>query len=600
MKVFSKDDFFNETAETLGMGNSLTGFRLSEFIHEKPIGISYPLDRYRPVLVYRDVYLINFYDEKLIIYYDKKKDELIESIHQKISASFKGNMKHHKTSTTIEIKACSLDYSENEVNIENKHLLSYLDTIQPYFKPGKRPSLLSMAFKCAKYDHKCIGKYNVTDYLAKFGLEVQYKTKTLPLASFDIRTNLEKARSISSTITGELMENLLISVLSNPSIDFQNAIEAAKKGVVRHIRGYTMFTEKEKLADVCETITDHVFLYIKEVARNLNFHSFSDEHENAYHTLTNSFCIRSSPDLIANENELYDIKVRSVLGSSPKQLFLYARGFEQNYGPLHKCGIINLFTNELILYEFDDLHQEIKDSPVPDFMISKYFDYHIGRDEYQIMRTPSQPFPPHKLEIVYCYGTIARKKKAFHEFIKTRDFVLDDPSTNFDRIWKIWDTKKKEINHAINTCQWEITTFETLTKLEKERSVQCSLYAISLSIDDDDVEFLKKFNYEKVFLLREIPIPETMKPYVVQYVDLDQWNYDDYERPISETLRRSRIGKYINIKSYKRKVYEDEEHHLYYRYGPNGKNHMEITSLMISLDDLFTESGDNRIKWEDE
>ena len=126
------------------MGNSLTGFRLSEFIHEKPIGISYPLDRYRPVLVYRDVYLINFYDEKLIIYYDKKKDELIESIHQKISASFKGNMKHHKTSTTIEIKACSLDYSENKVNIENKHLLSYLDTIQPFFKPGKRPSLFSM------------------------------------------------------------------------------------------------------------------------------------------------------------------------------------------------------------------------------------------------------------------------------------------------------------------------------------------------------------------------------------------------------------------------------------------------------------------------
>ena len=43
LKVFSKDDFFDETAETLGMGNSLTGFRLSEFIHEKPIGISYPL-----------------------------------------------------------------------------------------------------------------------------------------------------------------------------------------------------------------------------------------------------------------------------------------------------------------------------------------------------------------------------------------------------------------------------------------------------------------------------------------------------------------------------------------------------------------------------
>lgn len=109
-----------------------------------------------------------------------------------------------------------------------------------------------------------------------------------------------------------------------------------------------------------------------------------------------------------------------------------------------------------------------------------------------------------------------------------------------------------------------------------------------------------RLSYEKVFFLREIPIPEAMKPYVVQYVDLDNWYYDDYERPISETSRRSRIGKYINIKSYKRKVYEDEEHHLYYRYGPKGKNHMEITSLMISLDDLFTESGDNRIKWEDE
>lgn len=458
----------------------------------------------------------------------------------------------------------------------------------------RRPSHITRDYVLSNYDRKCIGRFNVTEYVKKFGLNIEYETAITPLASFDIRSELEVPRSISSDITGEMLENILTVVLSNPSISFDDAMEKGKRGAIRHALGYTNYIDEEKIDTVRNSISKRVFDYIKEVAVNLHVHSFTDEKLNAYYTLTNTYCIRSSPDLIINENEVYDVKVvNSINNNMIKQLFMYARGFEQNYCPLSKCGIINLYTNELVIYNFKDLHKEIADKTDVEFALSKHFN---SLYEESVSNHPMKvtTFPKHELEIVYCYGVKSEKKAKFHQFLKTRDFVLDDPSIEFDRIWTV--IEDENMFHAINTCHMEID-LTSADELES-KSVQCSRFAISMFPTDTDVEFMKKFNYEKVFVLREIPIPDSMKDYVIQYINLDEWNYNDYSRPITEELKRSRIGKRIRINKYRRLVYEDENHNLYYRTGTQGRVRNPITSLMICLDDLFTDESDPRIKYE--
>lgn len=546
-------------------------------------GISFQIDRYRPIIVFKSAYLVNYYDENVAILTSDINSLYTQLLEMKREAEVQSEVVYIK-------KTCADDWSEHEVVIEGT-ILDKLTSIKDHFKPIRRPKLLHYGYLSNRYG-KIDNRYNVTTYVKRYGVSVKCKKTVVPLCRFDIKKELDEARAISAAFVGSVMEPLLIKAIRG-AVDLSSLDRSISDGV-QHMMKYGELADNDMVTRIKAALRKPTIIqYVKDVAKTLNLSSVTDETENGYFTLTKTFCLRSSPDLITADS-VYDVKVTSTPLKEAQQLYLYARGFEQNYGPLKRCGTINLFTNELTLYEFEDLHREINDKPHITFNLSRHFDdklsFHLGNALMQ----KDVPESKHDLSIVYCQGTLYGSVVKFHRYLKTREFVLNDPSTQFDAIWSHMGSDGKF--YSINVRSED--TFEgtePLTSPSDKTQKQMSRYALSMDKTDTDVDFMKKYNYERVYLLRSIPVPDSMKPYIMQYIDLDTWNYDDYEYPIEKELKDSLVGMYINMKHYKRLVQKDEKGNLYYVFGQKGTR-MPITSLMMALDELFGYEPDSRSK----
>lgn len=179
----------------------------------------------------------------------------------------------------------------------------------------------------------------VTKYILNHSFELKYKVQSSTLCDFNICDDLNIIRSkISASKCGKLIEIILCERVKFFNKDLSNVIRSF--GIEPSY------------------ISDNIYNYIDNVIHKLNLNMIQTQRKFTFHI--NNDTLIACPDIISNDDEIYDIKVVNQVSSKniDKQLYLYYHGFKQAYKKPTKCGIINLYTNMLVEYEFEDLNDD--------------------------------------------------------------------------------------------------------------------------------------------------------------------------------------------------------------------------------------------------
>ena len=282
-----------------------------------PEGI-YNINVYCYILKYNKCYVLNLYDEEYYVYIDR-----IIPIDQ------------------------VLDYCDNEIEIDKTVLDTFKPLIESY-KPLRRPSCLRLCNVFHSYDSNCIANYNVTDYIRLYDFDVDFITETSNILCYNIQYELDLMRRIDPSYTGMVIENIVYGFIKNPAIRHGALMREVVHNVKEHQELFNCRCNMRKVNAIKELCFKYpiVFNYCRDLVKSLNIKTATCDFDNGYLTLVDKYALRSSPDLIVNDNEIYDIKVSSAKDKGIKQMYLYKRGFEQNYGSVNRCGILNLYYNE--------------------------------------------------------------------------------------------------------------------------------------------------------------------------------------------------------------------------------------------------------------
>ena len=290
------------------------------------------INDYCYILKFNKFYILNLYDEAYYAYTDKIMK--IEPV---------------------------IDYAANEIAIDKDVLDIFKPFIESYI-PERKPSHLRLCDIFHRCKPECVANYNVTDYIRLYNFDVSYNDEKHSILDYNIQYELDLMRYVDPSYTGMIIENIVYGFIKNPAIRHGALMHEVIRNVKEHQELFNSICNMRKVNAIKELCFKYpiVFNYCRDIVKSMNIKTVSCDFDNGYLTITDQYALRSSPDLVVNDSEIYDIKVSCKKFNGIQQLYLYARGYEQNYGKVTRCGIMNLYYNEVTFVTFNDLHMKME------------------------------------------------------------------------------------------------------------------------------------------------------------------------------------------------------------------------------------------------